>query len=96
VVENPDEEIIYRRAAALQERTGIALADAAGCYVHPRAVVRETVLGLRPLLYNCREGRSPCVVRAAVASLGFLPGGGYPGGLAAACRDGPVPLRRPG
>lgn len=70
VVENPDEEVIYRRAAAAGRQAGIRLDRAAGCYVHPRVVVREAAFGLTPLLYNCKDGRSPRTLRlAAVGSL---------------------------
>jgi hypothetical protein len=59
-VENPDEEAIYRRAAALRARTGISLRDCSGLYVHPRVVVRRTAFGLAPrLLYNCQDGCNP-------------------------------------
>ena len=65
VVENPDEEAIWRHAAAAGKRAGIPLDGSAGFYVHPRVVVRQTVFGFSRLLYNCRDGRDPRTLRAA-------------------------------
>lgn len=67
VVENADEEPIYRHAAVLQQQTGILLDRAAGFYVHPQVVVRQTAFPRLPrLIYNCKDGCSPRTVRAAM------------------------------
>ncbi|HET9897544.1 MAG TPA: hypothetical protein VFQ44_21640 [Streptosporangiaceae bacterium] len=66
-MENADEEPIYRHAAVLQQQTGILLDRAAGFYVHPQVVVRQTAFpGLPRLIYNCKDGCSPRTVRAAM------------------------------